>query len=404
MAELSRIILIALASVVLCAGAMLFAVKVTRRHIEGRRFTRRQIYVDLVGELIVRGTFHHRAFRTNSADPLFRGVVLEYLRMLRGEDRSRLMRAARDMGMVDRFVKELTSRDRNLRVSAAQALGEIGDPTTVEELVFALADPVDEVGAQAAAALARIGDPRAVKSMLAAMDHQEQWNAQRLADSLFSFGKDAVPEMTRYLQSSGRYRPLIARTLGLIGDLRAEPALIQALSSASLELRLRSVAALGRAGSIDAVPHLVEALDDEDWRVRAQAASALGRRRDREGLPALRRALADPSWWVRHNSAAALAQVAGGNEALRRALDHPDPYARDAAASMLLSTDAAIAAVRSVGSEDPLERAASEEFIGALAEAGKEEYFVAAGLDPHDVKSMRLRHELKEYPHVASDR
>ncbi len=393
-----------LALSVACAAALLFVVKVIRRRVRGRRFKKRQRYVDLVGELIVRGTFQHRVFRVHSADPLFRGVVLEYLRMLRGEDRSRLMNAARDMGMVDRYLKELSARDRDLRVAAAQALGEIGDPATLEELVFALADPIEEVGAQAAAALANIGDPRAVRSMLAAMDDHDQWTAQRLADSLFTFGKDAVPEMTRYLQGSGKYGPLVARTLGLIGDLRAEPALIQALSSSSLELRLRAVAALGRAGSVDAVPYLIEALGDESWQVRAQAATTLGRRRDREGLPGLRLALTDPSWWVRHNAAAALAQVAGGNDVLRRALDHPDPYARDVAASVLLSTDAATTAVRSFTSADPLERAASEEFIGALAGAGKTEYFVAAGLDIRDVQAMRLRHELKEYDHVAHDR
>lgn len=404
MSEVATTILVFLASAVGMAALLLFLLKVIRRYRRESVFRRRQRYVDVVGDLIARDKMQHRLFRTKAADPLFRSVVLEFLRMLRGEDRTKLLGAARGMGMVDRFVKELRHRDKEVRVSAAQALSEIADPNTLEALVFALSDPIAEVRSQAAAALSSIRDPRAVRSLLAAMDHQEQWNAQRLADSLFAFGKDAVPEMTRYLQGSGEYRPLIARTLGLIGDLRAEPALIQATSSLSIELRLRAIAALGSAGTAEAVPYLIAALDDDQWEVRAQAATALGRRRDREGLPALRRSLADPSWWVRHNSAAAMAELPGGRETLRRALNHPDPYARDAASSMLLSMGAASDAARKAASEDPLERAASEELIGALVEAGKAEYFVAEGMTPAEVEAIHIRRQVTEAIHVAPDR
>ena len=53
-------------------------------------------------------------------------------------------------------------------------------------------------------------------------------------------------------------------------------------------------------------------------------------------LPALEAVLDDSAWWVRANAASALRTLgAPGHEALERALDHPDRYARDRAREAL---------------------------------------------------------------------
>ncbi len=391
MADLAVSVLIGLGGLVIIAAIALFFLKGVSGTRRRRTAKRRARFVDLVGELIIRGDPNSRSFRRYAGDSEFRSVVLEYMRMLQGEDRERLLAAARDMGLVGRFLKALRSKDRADRVSAVEALGELADPTTVTDLVFMLHDHVPEIQVQAAAALAHIGDPMAVKSLLASMDHQDEWNAQRIADALYSFGREAVPEMSRYLQGTGRYRPLIARTLGLIGDIRAEGALIQALSSADVDLRMRAAAALGRAGTPRAVPSLLELLGDTQWEVRAQAATALGRRTDRQAIPWLRRALSDQSWWVRHNAASALVEVPGGSEALRSSLDHPDPYARDAAAAVLLSSGVAGGAVEALRSNEVTDRIAAEDLISSLVRAGKAEFFLVAGLNPAYVEALRTK-------------
>ncbi len=391
MADLAVAVLIGLGGLVIISAVSLFLLKAVSGARRRRTAARRARFVDLVGELIVRGDPGSRNFRRYAGDPEFRSVVLEYMRMLQGDDRLRLLTAARDMGLVDRFLKGLRSKDRDERVSAVEALGEIGDPTTVTDLVFMLHDIVPEIQVQAAAALAHIGDPSSVRSLLAGMEHQDEWHAQRIADALYSFGREAVPEMARYLQGTGRYRPLIARTLGLIGDIRAEGSLIQALSSSDADLRMRAAAALGRAGTPRAVPSLLELLADKQWEVRAQAASALGRRTDRQAIPWLRRALSDQSWWVRHNAASALVEVPGGNEALRSSLGHPDPYARDAAAAVLLSSGVAGEAVEALRSTEATDRLAAEDLISSLVQAGKAEFFLVAGLNPEYVDALRMR-------------
>ncbi len=390
MADLVVNVLIGLAVVVLTAAISLFAVKGVRRVRHARQIRRHNRYVELLGELIANNQLDQHSLRRTAKYPEFRQAVLEYLRFLEGDDRAALVAMARRVRMVDELRSNLSALDRGTRAEAVEGLAEIADPATFEVLVFRLADPVPEIRIQAAAALARIGDERAVASILKAMDGEEPWAAQRFADALFTFGTAAVPGMCLYLTGTGRYRPLIARVLGLLGDLRAEPALIQSLQSSDLELRMRAASALGRAGTPQAVPYLLAMLRDDQWEVRAQAATALGGRMDTHAVPGLSVALGDTAWWVRHNAAAALVEIPGGAEALREALRHPDPYARDAAAAVLLSSGVARSAIDDYQSDDPLARDRARALIKGLVDSGKTEFFEQAGFPEVDLRTIRL--------------
>ncbi len=389
MSQVIQYSLVGLFGVFIVAAGSLFGLKAARRRMRGRAQRRKNRFIDMIGELVVRGEWNARVFKRHAADPLFREVLLEYLRMISGADRDHLMGVARRIGMVAEYTAELRATDRHARVRAAEALAEIADPETLTDLVFALSDPVPEVRVQAAAALSRIGDERAVRSLLTALNHQDEGSAQRIADALYGFGSAAVDESARYLSSPGKFRPLVARTLGLIGDIRAEDALIQALDSSERGLRIRAAAALGRAGTPKCVPYLLELLGDEEWEVRAQAATAVGRRLDQRAVPWLKRALSDDAWWVRHNAASSLAELPGGDDALRLALDHPDPYARDAAAAILLSSGVAGNAIGAMSSDDPAVRNPAMDLIIKLIKAGKGAFFINEGVPPELVRSLQ---------------
>lgn len=394
MSQLIQYSLVGLFGAFIVAAASLFGLKAARRRMRGRAQRRKNRFIDMIGELVVSGEWNARVFKRHAADPLFREVLLEYLRMISGADRDHLMGVARRIGMVAEYTAELRATDRHARVRAAEALAEIADPETLTDLVFSLSDPVPEVRVQAAAALSRIGDERAVRSLLTALNHQDEGSAQRIADALYGFGPAAVEESARYLSSPGKFRPLVARTLGLIGDIRAEDALIQALDSSERALRIRAAAALGRAGTPKCVPYLLELLGDDEWEVRAQAATAAGRRLDQRAVPWLKRALSDDAWWVRHNAASSLAEIPGGDDALRLALDHPDPYARDAAAAILLSSGVAGDAIGAMSSDDPAVRNPAMDLIIKLIKAGKGAFFVNEGVPPEVVR--RLHHAQAE--------
>jgi HEAT repeat protein len=336
---------------------------------------RRVWYVDLLSRMVLVREGIPRVLRRQATDPVFRDVLLQYLRFLKGRERDFLLEVARTLGLIERYVKELRHSQKEVRVRAAEALTEMADPSTVQDLVMALTDSVPEVRIQAAAALARVGDHRSAPAILHQLDHEDEWAAHRIGDALARFGSAAVEAMAEYLEGPGRYVPLVVRSLGLIGDTSAEPVLGRLLDNENDEVRMRAAAALGKSGSPHSLLDLAQALRDPAWEVRAQAALALGELMDGQAVSWLRHALTDRSWWVRNNAAASLAHLPGGAEALRDALDDWDPYARDVAAAMLLSSGLARRAITRLEADDPIEREQARSLIRKLVEVGKEEYF-----------------------------
>lgn len=336
---------------------------------------RRVWYVDILSRMVLTREGIPRAMRRRANDPVLRDVLLQYLRFLEGREREYLLSVAQTLGLVGQYVRDLHNARKEVRVRAAEALTEMAEPSTVQELVMALTDSVPEVRIQAAAALARMGDHRSARSILHQLDREDEWAAHRIGDALARFGSGAVEAMVEYLEGPGRYGPLVVRSLGLIGDTNAEPVLSRLLGNENEEVRMRAAAALGKAGSPRSLLDLSQALRDPAWEVRAQAARALGELMDGQAVSWLRHALTDRSWWVRNNAAASLAHLPGGAEALRDALDDWDPYARDVAAAMLLSSGLARRAVTRLEADDPIEREQARSLIKKLVEVGKEEYF-----------------------------
>ncbi len=336
---------------------------------------RRGRYVDLLGTLLVEKGSIPRSIRRYASDPVLQEVLVEYLRFLQGEERAFLLRMAGSIGVVRRFLAALHSRSKDDRVRAAEALTELADPATAPRLMFVLSDPVPEVRIQAVAALARIGEPMAVRPVLAQLDKEDGWAAHRIADSLGSFGADAVLLLNEYVERSGRHSELVLRALGKIGDHRSERVLLDMLDYPEKETRIKAAAALGSVCTPLGIQDLIQSMRDSTWEVRAQTAKALGEAGDRMAVPVLRHCLTDSSWWVRHNSAVALSQLPDGVDALSGALDDRDRYARDAAAAVLLAMGEGRKAMLRVEADDPIERERARSLIERLSKAGKEEYF-----------------------------
>jgi len=138
-------------------------------------------------------------------------------------------------------------------------------------------------------------------------------------EGLAALGPHARPATPRVLAlvEVERFRGVAVRTLGVIGDPRAVPALRRLLAAGSRDDRCWAAHALGRLGAaaapaVDALT--VRLAEDGDPLVRAEAARALGRvgPAARPALPALR-AAADEAGvaLVREHALAAIAAVDG---------------------------------------------------------------------------------------------
>lgn len=147
---------------------------------------------------------------------------------------------------------------------------------------------------------------------------RERWQAAYQLSQLINAGQakkhpNLVHDVTRVYAASKdddpRIRQYLSMVLGNLGDRRATPLLIEALSDKSPETRIYAALGLGRLRDRAAVPHLLRVFGADERDVRKAAAYALGEIGDPAAAPALATALNDPIADVRFNAAIALARL-----------------------------------------------------------------------------------------------
>ncbi|MFW9993374.1 MAG: HEAT repeat domain-containing protein [Candidatus Odinarchaeota archaeon] len=154
-----------------------------------------------------------------------------------------------DKGLeVDELLEQLNSGDWKVRQRAAEALGQLGHPRSIDPLINSLKDEVDS---------------------------RVRFSA---AQSLGKFGGPAVDPLIKTLRDNhdnDNIRYLAAWALGEIGDSRAIKPLIKMLETVDYEVRYYAAWILGVSGDSSSVKPLVEVLNDENAHVRQEAAIAI---------------------------------------------------------------------------------------------------------------------------------
>ncbi len=226
---------------------------------------------------------------------------------------------------VDELISLVHDSDRTVRETAAFALGEIGDPSSVDTLFDFAHDTKDAgVAAEAIEALSKLSAnvPFARYTELVGPSEREGARA-RAVQFLFRYNSDDASEL--------------AATL--LGD-RSEL------------IRQMAAYALARRTYAPARARLELVLTDTSVLTRAYVAAALGRIAAKESLPPLLDAIRDAHPWVRTNAAVAIARLAAKDPTV---LDRPD-LAQDALRVIALSDD-----------PDPGTRASSLDALGWYA-------------------------------------
>jgi HEAT repeat protein len=215
-------------------------------------------------------------------------------------------------GDVQGLIKALDYKeDVQVRLAAAEVLGQIGDAQAVKPLATALKDENKDVRQAAAEALGEIGNAQAVEPLSAALKDKESFVRQVAATSLEKIGDaQAVEPLVAALKNEDSYtRRTAARALGEIGDGRAVGPLVAMLKDKNQDVRAVAAEALGRIGDTRAVEPLVAALKDQYWIVWKAAAEALGQIRDARAVKPLLAALNNKSSNVREVATRVLKQI-----------------------------------------------------------------------------------------------
>ena len=333
-----------------------------------------------LNDLILTGSADDVLLRPNRRDmDLLATKMVEYLSLLRGEQRARLADLAERAGLVRKFFYRLRSRNRWRKAQAAESLGYFGGPEAVGPVSSLLSYDDETVRAVAARALARIGTPEAAEKLAVTLNDPSELTRLRMAENLERLGGVAASPLIETLGSGDqRARVLAARVLGNLRAAEARPALHETLAApdgeTAVDLRAQATLALGRIGDPEDVHIIIASSESEDWPVRAQAANALEAIGDVSSIPALRRLMIDPEWWVRMNASRALANMGPtGERALVEVLEGADRFARDRAASSLEARGITRRAAGALA-EDGERGENARRLIRAMARAGSVRY------------------------------
>jgi HEAT repeat protein len=201
--------------------------------------------------------------------------------------------------LAHKFKADLTSQDVEVRVTAVESLGRIGNPAHAKALTLLLMDKEERVRLAAARSLERLQNPATKVLLRQAMQRPEETAPVRLAATI---------------------------ALGKMGDEGALQKLVADLDDPDDAVRVSAAIALGESGTA-AAPLLRTALKSGPPPVRAGAARALGALGDEQSVPDLLAALQDSEPYVRATAALSLGEI-GSEEAvepLLGLLDDADP-------------------------------------------------------------------------------
>ena len=213
--------------------------------------------------------------------------------------------------------RDLTDRRWWLRAEAARSLGVVADASCYDDLVTVLDDVHEEVRAAGIQALGRLGDPRAIGELVRRLPDEARQQRTRVIDSLCLLGAQGRDEVLAYTRTHPDALPAVWEVVGRTAGPSAMGDLLELARDHRADVRAAALGAVAAIGIDDrAYYHALRALTDEAPEVRAAAARALGRSHRSEAAEYLAGRL-DDEWGVAAEAARGLARLgAPGRAAL----------------------------------------------------------------------------------------
>lgn len=310
------------------------------------------------------------------------------------------------------LIRALTyTNDSQLRVEAAQALGDLGDPhaipalieslgdiqvrdtsveilarfgnQVVEPLINALNHDTESIRIHAAKTLSIIGDTRAIPHLLDMLTHPKPQMREAAATALGKFDEESAIDglAAAITDKDAVVREMAVMALGESGHPNAiQPLIIVLQESKQQMLKAVAVKALGEMGAVEGIDALIEAYRIGDVR-RDVVLNALGKIGDGRVTPIIIEALNDDTTRIREAALAALENLnATAVKSLIDRLSHQNPAVRAAIAKNLgrLSDPAAIEALMKYFNDpDTTVRTNAAAAVGKLADSATLDQLIA---------------------------
>ncbi len=202
---------------------------------------------------------------------------------------------------LDPLIFFLRDEDSDIRILAANVLGDIKSPIALQALVRALQDPDDNVRIAAVEALGKTGDTKAVDPLTGLLG-DGHWTAMAVIEALGRIGgMKALSELHKCLENP-EYRGMACSALGKAGDRSSIEHLLPLMDQDdTIELVLQAVVCIAEREKVRLSPSRLSCNVDQltDWlnsprdEVRRAAFIALSWSEDPRGLPYFLKAFQD---------------------------------------------------------------------------------------------------------------
>ncbi|NNF14228.1 MAG: hypothetical protein HKN72_13440 [Gemmatimonadetes bacterium] len=302
-------LLLAAAALVLLLASFAFAALAIVLRIRNDRRARRQVRLQrrwepAMLEILSGAAPPHAIFeRVDDADALdFLEFLLEYARLLRGEERG-LIQAIADP-YLPRVIPALREGTAESRGHAVLILARMGMPKYAHAVASALKDPSPIVAMIAARSLFRPGHERHFPAVLEHLPRFTGWSRGFLASMLAGGGPRSAP-LLRAILASDMEPPLVravaSDALRELNDLPSVPTavgLLEGMADRDRELVVGCLRILEQLGHQEHLPVVRPFVDSPDAVVRASGVSALAALGGEDEIPALQSKLDDTTFWV----------------------------------------------------------------------------------------------------------
>ena len=209
------------------------------------------------------------------------------------------------------YISALKSRRKRPRAKACYTLGLLKDPRATEALVILLNDRSPEVRSAAAQAIGSMGEETSLMPLTLLLDDEDKWVVTTSLDALSLLSYGYAEMLVHFLKHRNHeVRSSIALILGQVGSTELAPNLLEALvdekdTSVKMEL-IRSLGELEDNGSTET---LIDLTNSEDVDISIEAVRSLGRIADDRAADPLIKLLADKRWDLRREVIAALKKL-----------------------------------------------------------------------------------------------
>jgi HEAT repeat protein len=232
---------------------------------------------------------------------------------LRGAGTDRLNELARRLGLRERALELIRSRDVGARILAMRTMGHLRDGGEAWALLTEqLASRNTLVSFYAAAAMLQVDAQRAMPEVVSQLARREKWPGEAVARLLREAGTDIAREPLRALVMSVEPArvPQLLPWLGKVDAALASEVAARILHRQTTDVRIlaAALAVLQDASLLPAVRPLVRS---PDFVVRKNLASAIGRLGGLEDAATVVELMGDKVWWVRYRAAQALTMLRG---------------------------------------------------------------------------------------------